>query len=122
MRKLLLLPLLCLMPPAQAQWGGGTASTAASAYCGARAAGLSQEEASRRASQVVTGSMSGSFESNLATILTSRQGMKDAINFQIEQQCPEYSGSSSSRLEETPITAETCSYYGKLCETLGLTE
>ena len=66
--------------------------------------------------------MSGSFESNLATILTSRQGMKDAINFQIEQQCPEYRGSTSSRLEETPITAETCSYYGKLCETLGLTE
>ena len=110
------------MPSAQAEWGGGTASTAASAYCGARAAGLSQEEASRRASQVVTGSMSGSFESNLVTILTSRQGMKDAINFQIEQQCPQYSG-SSSRGDAVPPQAENGCYYGtKICEMIGWPE
>ena len=48
--------------------------------------------------------------------------MKDAINFQIDQQCPEYgTSSSSSRLEATPIMTDGCCY-GKLCETLGLTE
>ena len=110
------------MPSAQAEWGGGTASTAASAYCGARAAGLSQREASRRASQVATGSMTGSFESNIATILTSKQGMRDAINFQIEQQCPEYSGGSSGG-DVVPPQAENGCYYGKeMCEMVGWPE
>ena len=122
MKKLLLLLPFLIAPAAQAEWGGGSASTAASAYCGARAAGLSQEEASRRARSVVTRSMSGSFESNLVTMLTSSQGMVDAVNFQISQQCPEYSG-GGSRGDAVPPQSEIGCYYGKeMCEMVGWPE
>ena len=87
---------LIAAPAAQADWGGGTAQTAASAYCGARAAGQSQRQASKAAHAVMAGGMSGGFTSNIATIITSGKSMKHAINFQIQQMCPEYSDSSSS--------------------------
>ena len=116
MRRLLLLALVCVIPSAQAEWEGGTASTAASAYCNARAAGLSQKEASRRALQIATGSMTGSFESDTATILTRIQEMREATIFQIEQQCPEYSGGSSGG-DAVPPQAENDCYDGKeMCD------
>ena len=86
---------LIAAPAAQADWGGGTAQTAASAYCGARAAGQSQSQASKAAHAVMAGGMRGSFTSNIATIITSGKSMKHAVNFQIQQMCPEYFGGSS---------------------------
>ena len=68
----------------------------------------------------MSGSMRGSFTSNVATIITSHKGMKSAVEFQINQMCPEYGNQSSvRRLEATPIMPDGC-YYGDLCQKLGL--
>ena len=104
---------LAAAPAAHAQWGGGTAQTAASAYCGARAAGQSQQQASKAAHAVMAGGMGGRFTSNVATIFTSGKAMKHAINYQIQQMCPEYFGSTSASTISADEAAATALSWGE---------
>ena len=106
--------------PAQANWGGGSSTTAAAAYCGARAQGKSQKQASDQAMSVLVRSMNGNFTSNVATIIGGAKDMTTAVDYQISQMCPEFYGSGNAqRLDATPIMPNGC-YYGDLCKTLGL--
>jgi hypothetical protein len=82
-----------LAGPAMAQWGGGDGSQAgATAWCAARAAGKSPDQASWAASNALVNSMGGGFASNIATIITGGRTMRDSLEYLIRKQCPEYIG------------------------------
>jgi hypothetical protein len=119
--------------PAMAQWGGGDGSQAgATAWCAARAAGKSPDQASWAASNALVNSMGGGFASNIATIITGGRTMRDSLEYLIKKQCPEYLYSVQSTNPSATNdykndlnsywTAENCSKYpdvGK--ESCGLT-
>lgn len=100
-KSFLVLPLLAFLAvPAHAQWGGGDGAQAgATAYCAARSAGKDDNQASRAASNALVNGMSGSFSSNIATIITGGGAMRDSMKYLIQRQCPEYLTGGSS----TPI-------------------
>ena len=82
---------IALACPAQAQWGSGDGAQAgATAYCAARAAGKDDSQASRAASNAMVNGMSGSFTSNMATIITGGRVMRDSLRYLIQKQCPEF--------------------------------
>ena len=97
--------------PAKADWGGGSSTTAAAAYCGARAQGESQKKASDRAASVLSRSMQGGFASNIATIIGGAKDMKAAINFQISQMCPQYYGANNG--SKLTVTTDECNIANK---------
>ena len=108
MKRFLSIAALALVTaaPAHANWGGGSATTAAAAYCGARAQGESQKKASDRAHSVLALSMQGGFNSNVSAIVLGMKDMKAAVNFQIRQMCPEYYGASNG--SKPTIVMEDC--------------
>jgi len=91
-KSFLVLPLLAFLAvPAHAQWGGGDGAQAgATAYCAARAAGKDDRQATRAASNALVNGMTGSFGSNIATIITGGSAMNDSLKYLIQRQCPEY--------------------------------
>jgi len=91
MRRLLIAAaVLTVSMPAQAQWGGGDGAQAgATAYCAARAAGRDDRQATRAASNALVNGMTGSFSSNIATIITGGSAMNDSLKYLIQRQCPE---------------------------------
>jgi hypothetical protein len=98
--------------PAMAQWGGGDGSQAgATAWCAARAAGKSPDQASWAASNALVNSMGGGFASNIATIITGGRTMRDSLEYLIRKQCPEYLGSGTGVPSATP--SETKGVEGK---------
>jgi hypothetical protein len=89
-RFLLAAAVLTVSMPAQAQWGGGDGAQAgATAYCAARAAGRDDRQATRAASNALVNGMTGSFSSNIATIITGGSAMNDSLKYLIQRQCPE---------------------------------
>jgi len=122
-----------LAGPAMAQWGGGDGAQAgATAWCAARAAGKSPDQASWAASNTLVNSMGGGFASNIATIITGGRTIRDSLEYLIRKQCPEYLYSVQSTNSSTGNdykndlnsywTAENCAKYpdvGK--ENCGLT-
>ena len=108
--------------PAMAQWGGGDGSQAgATAWCAARAAGKSPDQASWAASNALVNSMGGGFASNIATIITGGRTMRDSLEYLIRKQCPEYLHGTESTSPSTANdykndlnsywTAANCSKY-----------
>ena len=77
--------------PAMGQMGGGDgAQVGANAYCGARAAGRSHEQAQSSASWAMSANMQGgSLSSGIASIIVGGRSQIESMNYLITKQCPE---------------------------------
>ena len=83
--------------PAMAQFGGGDgAQVGANAYCGARAAGRSHEQAQSSASWAMSINMQGgSLSSDIASLIMGGRSQIESMNYLIGKQCSEYLGAGT---------------------------
>ena len=104
-RRILFLPMLALLiQPAHAQWGGGSAESAAIAYCAARESGKSHEQAERSAVSMLATSMQGSFGTQLATVFSGGRQMGETVSYLIRRQCPQYFGMTGQAYDSRPTS------------------
>ena len=80
--------------PVQANWGssGSAAQGMAMAYCSARAAGKDHKGAVNDASAIAATGMTGSFSSNIASLLVGGKQMWQTTYYAARQICPEHFG------------------------------
>lgn len=91
MRPLLLAALLITAPaPAVAQWRYDPTQSMAVAYCAAREAGQSEQQAMNAASGASVRAMGGGFMYQLGGILTQGREMWQQARFLVAQLCPQH--------------------------------
>ena len=89
MRYLLLAALLAAPAPALAQWRYDPIQSMAVAYCAARSAGQSEQQAINAANGANARAMGGSFMYQLGGILTQGREQWQQARFLIGQMCPD---------------------------------
>lgn len=75
--------------PAAAQWRYDPAQSMATAYCAAKAAGKTEQQANDAASSASIRSMGGSFMTQLFGVITQTRQINEQARFLVSQMCPD---------------------------------